>query len=136
MTLIAVDTSEGCIGRCDAKCYTATEPECDRICGGANHGAGLAQAVDNTRQYAEVMIEKYAGGKLVDVAEIIEVVLCKLRDSTRLGWMIEDAIEDPHADVTRPNVHVSELLKMGRAVLEAVAIAVDEQVSTLDVVED
>jgi hypothetical protein len=75
-------------------------------------------------------------GKLVDLEEIIEVVLCKLRDSTQLRWMIEDAIEDPHADVTRPNVHVSELLKMGRAVLEAVAVVVDEQVSMLDVVED
>jgi hypothetical protein len=63
MTLIAVHTSEGCIGRCDAKCYTATEPHCDCICGGANHGAGLAQAIDNTRQYAAVMLEKYAGAK-------------------------------------------------------------------------
>jgi hypothetical protein len=63
MTLIAVYTSEGCIGCCDAKCYNATEPACDCICGGANHGAGLAQAIDHTRQYAEVMIEKYAGAK-------------------------------------------------------------------------
>jgi hypothetical protein len=63
MTLIAVYSSEGYVGRCDAKCYTATEPECDCICGRANHGAGLAQATENTRQYAEVMIEKYAGAK-------------------------------------------------------------------------
>jgi hypothetical protein len=26
--------------RCDAKCHTATEPECDCICGGAYHGCG------------------------------------------------------------------------------------------------
>jgi hypothetical protein len=63
MTLIAVYTSEGCIGRCDAKCYAATEPHCDCICDGANHGAGLAVAVDNTRRSAEVMLEKYAGTK-------------------------------------------------------------------------
>jgi hypothetical protein len=61
MTLIAVYISEGCIGRCDAKCYAATEPECECICGGANHGAGLAVAIDNTRRYAETMHEKYAG---------------------------------------------------------------------------
>jgi hypothetical protein len=61
MTLIAVYTSEGCIGRCDAKCYEATEPHCDCICGGLNHGGGLAQAIDNTRIHAEVMLEKYAG---------------------------------------------------------------------------
>jgi hypothetical protein len=63
MTLIAVYTSEDCIGRCDAKCYTTTEPACDCICDGANHGAGLAQALDHTRLHAEVMIEKYVGVK-------------------------------------------------------------------------
>jgi hypothetical protein len=63
MTLIAVYTSEGCIGRCDAKCYEAHEPHCDCICGGANHGAGLAQATDNTRRYAEAWLEKYANAK-------------------------------------------------------------------------
>jgi hypothetical protein len=61
MTLMAVYTSEGCIGRCDANCYEAQEPHCDCICGGMNHGAGLAQAIDNTRRHAETMIEKYAG---------------------------------------------------------------------------
>ena len=76
MTLIAVYTSEGCIGRCDAKCYTATEPACDCICRGANHGAGLAQAIDNTRRYAETMIEKYAGAKGLEAfrAELGEAV--------------------------------------------------------------
>jgi hypothetical protein len=61
MTLIAVYTSEGCIGRSDSKCYEATEPACTCVCGGANHGAGLAQATDNTRRYAEAWLAKYAG---------------------------------------------------------------------------
>jgi hypothetical protein len=26
--------------RCDAKCHTATSPDCDCICGGRYHGAG------------------------------------------------------------------------------------------------
>jgi hypothetical protein len=63
VTLIAVYTSDGCEGRCDAKCYNAKEPYCDCICGGTNHGAGLAQATDNTCRHAEVMVEKYAGAK-------------------------------------------------------------------------
>ncbi len=58
-TLIAVYNSEGCVGRCDAKCYNAADPECDCVCGGATHGAGFARAVDNTRQMAERMIEDY-----------------------------------------------------------------------------
>ena len=47
-TLIAVYNSEGCVGRCDGRCYDATEPECDCICGGRNHGVGLGQALANT----------------------------------------------------------------------------------------
>jgi len=39
-TAIAVYTSDGCVGRCDAKCHNATAPECDCICGGRLHGAG------------------------------------------------------------------------------------------------
>jgi hypothetical protein len=31
------------------------------VCGGSNHGAGLAQAIDNTRASAEAWIETYAG---------------------------------------------------------------------------
>jgi hypothetical protein len=47
-TLIYVGNSEGCVGRCDAKCYEATEPECQCICGGRNHGVGLQRAQENT----------------------------------------------------------------------------------------
>ncbi len=60
MTLIAVYTSEGCVGRCDAKCYNAKLPECECVCGGRNHGVGLQKALDNTRELAEQMIEEYA----------------------------------------------------------------------------
>ena len=59
-TLIAVYNSEGCIGRCDAKCYQAQEPGCQCICGGKNHGAGLARATENTRALAEPWLEAYA----------------------------------------------------------------------------
>lgn len=59
MTLIAVYNSDVCVGRCDAKCYNATHPECTCICGGANHGAGQTQAQDNTRELAEQWIEQW-----------------------------------------------------------------------------
>jgi len=44
-TVIAVYTSDGCVGRCDAKCHNATEDECDCICGGRLHGVGADNAV-------------------------------------------------------------------------------------------
>ncbi|MCG3209846.1 MAG: hypothetical protein FOGNACKC_03473 [Anaerolineae bacterium] len=62
-TLIAVYTSDGCVGRCDAKCYNATSAECDCVCGGANHGAGFQQAAENTRQMASDWLQRYAQEK-------------------------------------------------------------------------
>ena len=62
-TLIAVYNSEGLVGRCDARCYEAKEPDCSCICGGANHGAGFDQAIDNTRELAESWVERYTQAK-------------------------------------------------------------------------
>lgn len=59
-TLIAVYTSEGCIGRCDAKCYEATFHNCNCVCGGHNHGVGLDSAASNTREQAETWLIDYA----------------------------------------------------------------------------
>jgi hypothetical protein len=59
-TLIAVYNSEGLVGRCDAHCHDATTPECRCVCGGMNHGAGQAKAIENTRAYVEQMVEDYA----------------------------------------------------------------------------
>lgn len=55
-TLVYVGNSEGCVGRCDAKCYEAEGGNCDCICGGVSHGKGLEQATDNTRELAQAQI--------------------------------------------------------------------------------
>lgn len=54
-TVLAVYNSEGCVGRCDAKCHEATTRECDCICGGRNHGIGVRRALDQTRADIERM---------------------------------------------------------------------------------
>jgi predicted RNase H-like HicB family nuclease len=58
-TLLAVYTSDGLVGRCDAKCYEAVQPDCDCICGGYNHGKGRETAIENTRQQVQTWIEHY-----------------------------------------------------------------------------
>lgn len=58
-TLISAHNSEGCIGRCDAKCHEATSDTCNCICGGMNHGAGLDKAMKNTQEYAELWMDEY-----------------------------------------------------------------------------
>lgn len=67
-TLIAAYNSEGCIGRCDAKCYNAACADCDCICGGANHGKGIKKAMENTEKMAEEWIDAYKA-KHPDAAE-------------------------------------------------------------------
>jgi hypothetical protein len=73
-TVVAVYTSSGCIGRCDAKCHDAKETECDCICGGRNHGVGRSKAIENTRVYASAWLAAYAEEKGLDRAELEEMV--------------------------------------------------------------
>lgn len=79
-TLIEVRNSDGVVGRCDAKCYNAQHPDCDCICGGRNHGAGLQQAVDNTRELAEQWIDEYANRKGLDqfIATVNSEAVCQM----------------------------------------------------------
>jgi len=58
-TLISYQSSSGDQGRCDAKCYNAKHENCTCICGGKNHGVGLDQAIDNTREMVEDWIAAY-----------------------------------------------------------------------------
>ena len=70
-TLISYQSSGGDQGRCDAKCYDAHEPDCDRICGGGKHGAGKQQAIENTRELADGWIKQArANGQDIAFAEL------------------------------------------------------------------
>jgi hypothetical protein len=69
--LIAVYTGDGCVGRCDAKCYNAWGPECHCICRGANHGAGKQEAIANTRELVESWIGRAGvAGQVITLAEL------------------------------------------------------------------
>jgi hypothetical protein len=57
-TLIAVYTGDGCVGRCDSKCYNAWGPECHCVCQGGNHGVGRQEAIGNTREFGEFWLEQ------------------------------------------------------------------------------
>lgn len=72
-TLIEVRNSSGVVGRCDARCYNAKNPDCDCICGGKNHGAGIEKAVDNTREMVETWFEAYKDRKNLGDDAIMEV---------------------------------------------------------------
>jgi len=59
-TLIALYNSDGCIGRCDARCHDAHHDRCTCICGGKNHGVGLDQATKNMNELGEIWLEGFA----------------------------------------------------------------------------
>ena len=72
--LIEVRTNGTVIGRCDAKCYQAQHTQCECICGGHNHGAGLQQAKTNTHELGEKWIEQWQQehpGQLAELAQVI-----------------------------------------------------------------
>ena len=60
--MIAVYNSDGCIGRCDAKCHNATGPRCTCVCGGKNHGCALKQAQPNSWEISEEDIQEWIKG--------------------------------------------------------------------------
>ncbi len=67
-TLIALYAGDGCIGRCDAKCYNAWGPECHCICQGGNHGAGKQEATASTRELPASWYEQAeAAGQIISV---------------------------------------------------------------------
>lgn len=74
-TVIAVYDSAGvCVGRCDAKCHDAHEPDCDCICGGANHGAGGTRAIANTREHHRRWLKDYAASRGLDRDQLDELI--------------------------------------------------------------
>ena len=48
-TVFSVHNSDGCVGRCDAKCHEAEGDECHCICGGVMHGVGGKIAQDDRK---------------------------------------------------------------------------------------
>jgi hypothetical protein len=68
-TVIAVYNSDGCVGRCDAKCHYATSRECDCICGGRLHGSQHHAVEQNTRDLLgnDIVDALQAFAKLHDV---------------------------------------------------------------------
>ena len=78
VTLISYQSSGGDQGRCDEKCYGAEHDDCTCICGGRNHGAGLAQAEENTRELAAAWVEQAkARGQDVTKIELDPTVQCE-----------------------------------------------------------
>jgi hypothetical protein len=71
-TVIAAYTSEGCVGRCDARCHDAESPVCTCICGGRLHGVGSANAtrINTEDLLGQESLEAFAEAHDLDVSEL------------------------------------------------------------------
>jgi hypothetical protein len=63
--LITAYTGDGCVGRCDAKCYHAWGRECHCVCQGVNHGVGRQEAIANTRELAGSWLDRAGAARQV-----------------------------------------------------------------------
>lgn len=88
-TLMAVYNSEGCVGRCDARCYNAIHPNCTCICGGRNHGKGEAFAVLNVTLHAATILSQI----MADNPEVTEATWVN-QDGQQLLPLMEDMESD------------------------------------------
>ncbi len=70
-TVLAVYNSQGCVGRCDARCHEAQGDVCHCICGGANHGVGAAQAAAN----AAALLERWPEQETPDTSVAVQLRL-------------------------------------------------------------
>lgn len=65
MWLISEVGEIGKVRQCDARCYDAHGPKCDCVCGGSNHGRGLAGALRNMEGMILELLEDRDRGKIV-----------------------------------------------------------------------
>lgn len=92
-TVIAVYNSEGCVGRCDAKCHNASSPDCDCICGGRLHGTGTRAVEVNTRDMLGDDWEEKLSEGLVVFAEARGFDLDELRQRGTIRTYEPDLID-------------------------------------------
>jgi hypothetical protein len=77
-SLILVRSGGSVVGACDATCYDARHETCVCTgCGGANHGAGLEQAITNTRRLHAQWLERARTG-LPDVSFELDASVTQL----------------------------------------------------------
>lgn len=65
-TIYAVYNSDGCLGRCDAKCHEAKGEECHCICGGVMHGVGSKIALEDRKYLTDEDILENVQDRNVD----------------------------------------------------------------------
>lgn len=68
-TVLSVYNSEGCVGRCDAKCHEAEQPACVCVCKGAFHGKGLKYA----QTFSDALEQEFAENLTSDISTSCEV---------------------------------------------------------------
>lgn len=97
-TTLAVYNSEGCVGRCDAKCHEARGGHCTCICGGKNHGAGLDKAIENNHELIGLTredLERFAEAHGHDPAELVAVDRYAIKSNRKARRFAKARLSEP-----------------------------------------
>lgn len=65
-SVISFKSQGGWKAQCDSRCFAAIGPDCDCMCGGANHGKGYANAVQNTEKMKGDFMENAMNKLFID----------------------------------------------------------------------
>jgi hypothetical protein len=96
-TILAVYTSQGCIGRCDANCYNAKHSKCKCICGSRNHSAGKARAMENAAESVGLTpedLDRFAKAHNLDPKDLAVIDRTKV-NNRRARRMARNRITEP-----------------------------------------
>ncbi|WP_289009066.1 hypothetical protein [uncultured Thermomonospora sp.] len=74
VALLTVRRGNTVVDQCNATCYEASGKVCRCVCGGANHGVGLEQAVVNTRAMHAAWVARARATRGIDTFELGEIV--------------------------------------------------------------
>jgi hypothetical protein len=104
-TTLAVYNSEGCVGRCDARCHEAKGPHCNCICGGKNHGAGEAQAIENNHELIGLTredLERFAKAHDYDPSNLIAIDRYAIKSNAKARRLAKHRLAEPELPLPTP----------------------------------
>jgi hypothetical protein len=97
-TVLAVYSTKGCVGRCDANCYNAKHHKCTCICGGENHSKGFECAeVNNVRSVGltPAALLAYAAATNRDARELTVIDRLHVRNARHARKRARDKLLQP-----------------------------------------
>ena len=106
-SIVGVYAMRGCVSTCNARCYNAKQPSslreprrnaCICICGGANHGMGLAHAIRNAQRnvgLSEQALQAFADERGLAREGLVVIDRLRVRSDIRARRLSRELLDPP-----------------------------------------